>query len=41
MKNYRLPLATALTVISLLTLVQLMPKNPLLLLERAFTGRGS
>jgi ferredoxin-type protein NapH len=40
MKNYRLPLATALTVISLLTLVQLMPKKPLLLLERAFSGGG-
>lgn len=40
MKNVRLPLATALTVVCLLTLVQLMPKKPLLLLERTFTGGG-
>lgn len=40
MKNYTLPLATALTVFSLLLLVQLMPKKPLFLLERAFAGGG-
>lgn len=40
MKDYKLPLSTALTVFSLLIMVQLMPKKPLFLLERAFAGGG-
>lgn len=40
MKNYKLPVATALTVCSLLIMIQLMPKKPMLLLERTFDGGG-
>jgi ferredoxin len=38
--KYRLPLATALAVFSLLAFVEVLPKRPLLLFERAYAGAG-
>lgn len=40
MKLLRLPLATSLAVFSLLAIVQIMPKKPILLLDRVYSGAG-
>lgn len=40
MKNYRLPLPTALFVFCMLTIIELAPKKPIFLLERLFAGGG-